>query len=556
MKFLKSLIFVTLVVSVLLSTGCGKKNQLPAEIQAILENQGEWLRLGVYGDPLSLNPIAHIESEHGALVGNFVHASPLRKVEDGTFVPYLFDSYSIFPSSSGTAIILEAVWKSNLKWHDGREFDPKDLEFTFEQIKKPENSSPYAELLDGIDSVNSISRVRTRIVFKKDSRKLLDLLTVGILPSHIIKEQSIETARIEKADVASDSWPLYVEQPIGLGPYRIVAREKGRYLQLQPFADFFAGASRTPVLLCSYFDYQQLVTDFRAKKLEWISLPSVVARQMESMKIENLFYIRYPNPACLTWVFNTRRPILADKRMRKALDLLADRKKVENEAPFTGQILYDSPLNGPPSQEQAPIDRFAAALSLLDELGWKDADADGIREKDGQKLHLSVAFNDDNLFRRAVAEKFADDCRRAGVLLDLKPVSWSDLVSGNLKKGDFDTALLSLKLPAFGNIGAFLHSQAAELNFSGVADTNLDSTLDQLDSMLNAADASKDRDEASLKLAEVNNFLDSERPMAFLFRPLDVGIMHDGSGSAVAAAPVWNDVLNWKVLFGPKDSKL
>lgn len=553
MKFIKSLLFVTLIVTAFLVTGCGKKNQLPAEITNILENKGDWLRLGLYGDPLSLNPIAHIESEHGQLVGNFVHASPLRKNEDGTFSAYLFDSYQIYPGSSGT-IILEGVWKANLKWHDGTDFDPRALEFTFSQIKKSENASPYLELLDGIESVNSFGRgLRTRIVFKHDSRKLLDLLTIGLLPEHIIKDQPLDSARIEKADVASASWPLYSEQPVGMGPYMISAREKGRFMQLQPFGEFFDTASRTPVLLCSYFDYQQLVTDFRAKKLDWISLPSMVARQLETMKIENLFYINYPNPAVMTWVFNCKKPLLADKRMRQALDLLADRNKVQNESPFSGQKLNDSPLAGPPLPDSAYLDRFARALQLLDEMGWKDSDADGIRDQNGQKLQISLNFNEDNLLRRAVAEKFSQDCKRAGILLELKPVTWSELVSQHLKKGDFDTALVSLKMPAYGNYRDFFHSESnpAEggMNYFGIADAEIDQTLEQLDSMLEVENLDNKR-------ADVAQFIQKERPISFLFKPYDVGIMHEASGAATAASPVWNDVLNWKVLFGPADSKL
>ncbi|MFZ5953011.1 MAG: ABC transporter substrate-binding protein [Candidatus Rifleibacteriota bacterium] len=555
MKSSKSIFIFLLISTMIFSLGCGKKDKLPAELEEVLNSGNGWLRLGVYGDPMSLNPIAHIETEHGQMLNHFVHASPLRKLDDGSFVPYLFDSYSISENSGN--IVLQAVWKSDLKWHDGTVFDPKDLEFTFDQIRKAENNSPYADLLKGVKSISSFGRPQqTLITFTQNSRRLLDLLTIGILPSHILKNESVDATRVEKAGVASESWPLYSEQPVGLGPYRIVAREKGRYIHLAPFEGFFDTATRTQVLVCSYFDYQQLVTDFRAKKLDWISLPSMVAEQLETMKVDNLFFIRYPNPACMTWLFNGKKPLLADKRMRHALDLLADRKKVENENPYAGVPLFDSPFASGSGVVTETTSRFAEALNLLDSLGWKDSDGDGIRDQNGQKLELSVVFNDDNLLRRAVAERFVEDCRRAGVLLTLKPVSWSDLVSQHLKKGDFDTALVSFRFPEAGNLIDMLHSKSdsqTALNFSGLSSPDLDAVLEKLDSMLPDDENAESR---AKNLAMLQNFLREERPVAFLFKPYDVGIMHDASGSAQAASPVWNDVRNWKALFGPTDSKL
>ncbi|MEW6710293.1 MAG: ABC transporter substrate-binding protein [Candidatus Riflebacteria bacterium] len=555
MKSSKSIFFLLLISTLIFSVGCGKKEKLPAELEEVLKSGNGWLRLGVYGDPMSLNPIAHIETEHGQMLNNFVHASPLRKLDDGSFVPYLFDSYSIIEDSGN--IVLQAVWKNDLKWHDGTAFDPKDLEFTFEQIRKPENNSPYADLLKGVKSISSFGRPQqTLITFTQNSRKLLDLLTIGILPSHILKNETVDAARVEKAGVASESWPLYSEQPVGLGPYRIMAREKGRYMHLAPLEGFFDTATRTQVLVCSYFDYQQLVTDFRAKKLDWISLPSMVAEQLETMKVDNLFFIRYPNPACMTWLFNGKKPLLADKRMRHALDLLADRKKVDSENPYAGIPLFDSPFSSDSSVVTETTARFSEALNLLDSLGWKDSDGDGIRDQNGQKLELSVVFNDDNLLRRAVAERFVEDCRRAGVLLTLKPVSWSDLVSQHLKKGDFDTALVSFRFPEAGNLVDLLHSKSdnqTALNFSGLSNPELDVALEKLDSMLPGDENAENKGK---NLAVVQSFLRDEKPMAFLFKPFDVGIMHDASGSAQATSPVWNDVRNWKALFGPADSKL
>lgn len=561
MKLRTSLLIFSLICSLFLA-GCGKDENLPAQITEIMNSGGKgWLRLGVYGDPLSLNPVAHIESEHGQMACHFVHASPIKKLDNGEFSPYLFDSYSIFEGSSGT-IILEAVWKKGLKWHDGVDFDPRDLEFTFEQIRNSENQSPYSELLQGVESISSFGQgQRTRIVFNHDSIRLLDLLTIGLIPSHIIKEQKLADARVEVQGIGSESWPLYADQPVGLGPFRIEAREKGSFLQLVPNQYFFDNASRSSVLIKSYYDYQQLVSDFRGNKLDWINLPSMLAEQLETMKLEKVFFIEYPNPACMAWVFNTRNSILADVRVRQALDLLADRKKIQSDVPFAGQAIYEFPGASGPVTLEDYTQNFAKALNLLDAAGWKDTDSDGIRDRSGQKLELRITFNDDNLLRRALAEKFSEDCKRAGINLILHPVSWADLISSHLKKADFDTALISYKIPTSGNVKDLFHSQAIagkaenstglfnRFNFSGIADGELDRLLDELDSMLN-------KENRQQKFEQAATTINGLYPAAFLFRPSDVGLYHAESGKVKANSAIFNDVLNWKVLFGPEDSQL
>ncbi|MGM0598344.1 MAG: ABC transporter substrate-binding protein [Candidatus Rifleibacteriota bacterium] len=557
---IRYLLIAATIISLVGFTGCSQEEKLPENISKVLNSaDSDWLKLGIYGDPMDLNPLAHLESEHAPLVNSFVQASPLRELEDGSFEPYLFDTYSIYEGASDT-VILEGVWKKNLKWHDGTDFDPLDLKFTFDLIADNENQSPFKVLLKGVDSVSSFGRgQRTRIVFKQDSRKLLELLTLPIIPSHIVKNKKIDKAKVAKEGIASDSWPNYVAAPIGLGPYMIKSRKRGSYVELKPFDHFYDNATRPAILIKSFFDYQKLVREFRANKLDWINLPSILAQQLKSMKLDNIFFIRYPNPANLTWMFNLNNSLLARKEMRYALDLLVDRNMIAGEVPFAGKALYSCPYAGSSEKIESYETRFKRAVELLENMGWKDTDSDGIRDKNGEKLELNIHFNDDNLLRRALAEKFAESCMRAGVKLNLTPVTWAELVSNNLKNGKYDTALISVTLPAAGNADYLFHSRsipgeadktfANKLNFSRINDERIDKLIEELDSMLEVENRAK-------KIAELGSLVHELRPVAFLYNPMDIGLMREESGAAQADAPIWRDVLNWKVLFGPEDSKL
>ncbi|EKD83881.1 MAG: hypothetical protein ACD_39C00391G0001 [uncultured bacterium] len=564
MKNSRTLVFLVVIIVALISSGCcQKKITLPENIDAMLkDSSGKIVRIGIYGDPMGLNPIGHLNAEHSMMICNFVHASPIRKLADGNFEPYLFDSYWLSPGENGT-VILEAVWKNNLKWHDGTVFDPRDLEFTFQQMQNEKVQSPYAELVKGVVSISSFGQgKRTRIVFASDSRQYLDLLTVGILPSHLLKDLAYSEPVLPSAfkgddtaeKPASYTWATYIDNPVGLGPYAIKERDKGSFLLLEPNQHFFDAtvASRPQVLVHCSFNYQQLITDFRSKRYDWLNLPSMLAEQLEMMKIEDVRFVRYPNPARMLWVFNNRRAPLDSAKFRQALDLIADRTNMKNQFHADARMLYQNPLASITSEVENQTSRLARALQLLDEAGIKDSDGDRIREVAGKPCQIGILVNDDNLMRRVMADKMAEDLGRAGIKVVVEAVSWAEFAGGRLRKGNFDTALLSFQLPPAGNWVSLLHSSPTildSLNFAGVADPELDLALQKLDSVF--------IDEGTpVARAKLSAYLEEHKPVAFLLQPNDIGLYHGEAGTSVASSTIWDDVMNWRLLFGPENSSL
>lgn len=552
MKTIRAIALLTAIITAFMLTGCCHKDRLPEQISDLMKPDAEnVVRLGLYGDPLDMNPIAHVITEHGPLMMNFVHAAPLRKLANGTYEPVLFDSYWLSRDDAGR-VIMEAVWRQNLKWHDGTAFDPQDLEYTIDLMKNPDSKSPFAELARGISRISSFDRgQRTRIVFASNSRQFLDLLTVGLLPSHIIGDESLKTARVPVEGQASDTWPLYTDIPVGLGPYQVAARTKGSYALVEPVSDFYDGKQRPKVLIRTEYDLQNLISDFRSGKLDWINIPSIVASQIEDMKFDNVIPVRYANPATMLCAFNARRPQLADVRVRQAVDLLIDRRKIANQVPFEGEMLFANPFYDGEDMESNYDKRFARALELLDEAGWKDSDGDNIRDLNGEPLKISFAYNDDNLVRKTVLESIVPDLRRAGILIELDGVSWSELVSEKLETGDFDAVLMSYSLPVAGNWVSFLHSQPepfTSINFSGLTDEQVDEAVTSLDSMF----PGQNHDEA---IAILSKYLESQKPVAFLFKPMDVALTKEAVKSEPEMA-FWDDVLTWKILYGSEDSQL
>lgn len=565
MKNYRIILIFVLMAALVNFSGCRRTQELPGEIAAMLDDSsGKIVRLGIYGDPLGLNPIEHLESEHGQMVSNFIHAAPLRKLADGSLVPYLFSEYYLIPGENGT-VVLNAVWRRGLKWHDGTEFDPRSLEFTIRMMADPKNNSPYAELAKGVLAVSSIGQgQRCHMIFAGNSRQYLDLLCVGLLPKHILESEK-PVASADAAVTASGSsetgnasgasvLEIYADRPVGLGPYMIKAREKSSYMLLEANPHFFDDrvASRPAILIHSNYDFQQLVSNFRQKKYDWINLPSMISEQLESMKLDQVKFVKYPNQAAMVWVFNTRDASLADAKVRTALDLLVDRNRILNQFPGDAVALYANILASETAVvEEYPV-RFANGEKMLDAAGIKDSNNDKWRDINGNPFEIKILINDDNLSRRVIADQIVADLGRAQIKAVVEAVSWSDFVSKRLRQAEFSTALLSYQFPVGGNWASLLHSSPRvldNLNYAGVKDEQVDRTLDELDSMLDGTD----RNQA---IASLSVYLEEHRPMAFLVRPMDVGLYHAEAGLSTAASAIWNDVLNWKLLFGPAESQL
>lgn len=521
----KKLLLLCLMASLALCfVGC-KKRELPENVVSLLsDTTKDTVKFGVYGDPLDLSPILHSESEHGQLVKHFVHAAPLRQTPEGKFVPGLFKDFYCSLNDDGN-LVVDGQWRTNLKWHDNSDFNPDSLSYTISLMADKKNESPYYETAKDLISIENMPDNRCKIVFKEDSVKYLELLTLGLIPN------------------ASESFDLdeYVTKPIGLGPYMIAERKKGSHIILKPFEAFYDNKANTrpkTLLVHSVYDIQALISDFRAKKYDWITAPSIIIPQLETIGIEKVAIKRYINNACLVWAFNTGKPELANANVRKALDLLIDRNIVKNQFPMDCLPLFASTLS-PKTEKPDYEQRKTKALEVLKTEGYT-------KEK---PLVISILVNDDNLSRKVIAQEMVKMLAIANVKADVVSVPWGEFVNKKLVNKEYSTVLTSLYLPAKGNWGNLLANdkQSTRLNFVGVDNDIITGILKNLDSAVN------NNAEEQLR-QQLANFLDNNSPFAFLVRPLDVSLSHsEEKTDSVFDVQLFNEVQNWPMLYGPAE---
>lgn len=194
--------------------------------------------------------------------------------------------------------------------------------------------------------------------------------------------------------------------------------------------------------------------------------------------------------------FRGEAPVVSDQDVRRALQIGFDRDALKST------VLSDSyPLSGSVLNRSAPGfvdlgDELAydpdEAESLLDEAGWT-VGSDGVREKDGQRLSLSVAASPRSVVIKPAFEFIESEWRKLGV----------ELVNNAGDSAVFATALGDPGYPAIGSRQFYLGGLGPL--FSAAGNTNTYLSDDELNALFATERAATDpaaRDDALADIQE------------------------------------------------------
>ena len=125
-----------------------------------------------------------------------------------------------------------------------------------------------------------------------------------------------------------------------------------------------------------------------------------------------------PNFQLMYYGYKTTRPMVADKRVREAMNIAINRAEIVKgimlgQADPAYTFIDPKALDFAASTKSLIKEDVERAKKLLDEAGWK-VGADGIREKDGVKLAPKVYFTQVAYFGR-VSEAIQGYMRKIGI---------------------------------------------------------------------------------------------------------------------------------------------
>jgi microcin C transport system substrate-binding protein len=271
----------------------------------------------------------------------------------------------------------------------------------------------------------------------------------------------------------------------GTGPYAVGAADvkKGQSFTLRRRKDYWAETDRRNIGLNNFDEVRVTVVSDQALAFEmfkkgdldffFVNQSRVWLQEMDFDAVQRglIQKVRVFNdktPPFQAFAMNTRRPPLDDLRVRKALTLLLDRRKIIEQL-YRNEYL---PLNtffpqkgfgnpGNPENLYAPQE----ALQLLAEAGWSSRDIQGRLTKAGKPLELQMLYDGPNIER--VLTIYQEDLKKAGITLGLERVSFETKVQLTRKDRQFDMAYVGQSFPTLPDPEPDWHPRLADLKDNG-----------------------------------------------------------------------------------------
>ncbi len=345
------------------------------------------IRIGEQEEPDSLNLMYGNNSatdEATALVYSFL----LRYDDNGNFIP---DLATVVPTLANGGIskdqkTITVHLRKNARWQDGVPVTAADWLYTYHAVMNPRNTIKSAYGWDQIASASAPNPYTLVIHLKKPSVGALDVLTMGgtaypPLPAHILaKLPDLNHASINSA-------------PLSDGPFELKSWNHGASLVFVPNPYYWRGAPKLKEVIWKVIpDSNTLFNELQTHAIDlYPNVESNAVARLSSITGINVLHRVIANWRHLG--INTSRPILKDVRVRQALAMGIDWKRL-NDTVYHGinQLAVSDVFPQSWAAPSLPPYTYdpARAKALLAEAGWKPG-PQGILMKNGQPLHLVVS---------------------------------------------------------------------------------------------------------------------------------------------------------------------
>ena len=478
--------------------------------------KGGELRQSGFGGFDSLNPF--INKGVAADDIGLIYDTLTRHSLDEPFTEYglLAEKIEVAPDHSWVRFYL----RPQARFHDGQAVTAADVVFTFDALMKdgaPQYKAYYAD----VAKATAEDAQRVRFDFKRSNNRELPLILgqLPVLPKHWWSNREFNKGNLEI--------------PLGSGPYKVADVAAGRSIRYERVKDYWGNELAVnrgfynfdSILIDYYRDTTVALEALKAGQFDywlevsaknWASaydVPAVKDGRLHKEEITN------HNPTGMQgFVFNIRRPLFQDPRVREALGLLFDfewtnkqlfngaytrtRSYFENSElaasglpgsdelkilePLRAKLdpkVFNSVFEVPRSDASGIIrEQQRRAYQLLQEAGWKIVD-DKMVDADGKPVSLEFLLAQTDFER--VLLPYKRNLADLGIELVIRRVDVSQYIN-RLRSRDFD-----MIVGGFGQSSSpgneqreYWHSASADnpgsRNFIGLKDPAVDSLVEGL----------------------------------------------------------------------------
>jgi microcin C transport system substrate-binding protein len=479
--------------------------------------KGGTVRLAAVGSTFdSLNPfiIKGVPAE-GA---NLPFETLLTGSADEAFTGYglIAQSVEVPPDRSWVIFTL----RPEARWHDGQPITADDVLFSFGTLRT-QGHPQYRFYYQAVAKAEKLGPLRVKFTFKPGDNRELPLIVgqMPILPRHYWQ--------------GKDFGKTTLEPPLGSGPYRIASFEPGRNIVYQRVPDYWGkdlavrrGQDNFDTIRYDYYrDSTVALEAFKAGSYDWrleneAKKWATGYQDWSALADGRGYMVRFPNgrpTGMQAFVYNLRRPLFQDPRVRQALAYAFDFEWTNRqlfygqyertESFFSNSELASRGLPGPaeldvltPLRAEVPPEVFTTeyrapstdgsgnirpnlriAMDLLEQAGWRVVD--GKLTKDGQPFRFEILLVQPAWER--ITLPFVGNLKRLGIDASVRTVDNAQYKE-RTDHYDFDMVVnvwgesLSPGNEQRGFWGSGAADEVGGDNVAGIRNPAVDSLIDQL----------------------------------------------------------------------------
>lgn len=299
--------------------------------------------------------------------------------------------------------------------------------------------------------------------------------------------------------------------PVGSGPYRIKSLEQGRYIEYERVPDYWAtdlppqkGQNNFDILRYDYYRDETIARQaFESGEFdlwrEWSAHKWKIDYDFDALKAKNIvgeaFKHGRPDRARFM-IFNTRRSLFSDIRVRKALTYAFDfewlnKNLFHNAYLRTDSTFPNSELSAhafePPktdgSGRKGVRQNLKTAMNLLQASGWQVVEGMLVHSESGEPFKFEILLGDP--WQEKLVMPFIENLKILGINATVRTVD-SAQYAGRLQAFDYDmtanhwTNSLSPGTEQAVYWGSLAAKTEGTKNYAGVSSPEIDGLIDDI----------------------------------------------------------------------------
>ena len=405
---------IAVIAIAAVALGGGSSQHAANELVACVAAHGEEPEFGF--DPM------HGWGYHDSGTEPLIQSTILKRDKDNNFVNDLATDYDISSDFKKYTVTI----RDDVNFTDGSKLTANDVAFSYNTAKE------FGEGAD-LSSMKEAKADGNKVVFtleKPDSTFINKLTDVGIVP---------------EANYNNDT---YGQNPIGSGPYKLAQWDKGQQFILEKNPDYYGKEPYFDKITNLFLDSDAAFAAIKNGDVDIAEVPVAYANEtvkgyhmeyFDSIDVRGISLPTQKDTGKLSEDNITiGNNVTGDPAIREALNIGIDRQELLDGAlNGFGDVSY----NGVADQLAWSFDSdfkvgdVDKAKSVLEAAGWKDANGDGIVEKDGQSASFSVYYNAQAPERQAIAVAVAEQAKDIGIEIEPVGGSWDDIDPNKYSQG-------------------------------------------------------------------------------------------------------------------------